>query len=207
MFINCNMCFYDEQTIFLRWFLACITHWPWRWKRHFPKRWLNFNGLHGVMSQDIELISLIEMFSDCTRRTDWENLLRVETYRSIILCLNLYWNGTQTAAKEKALWVYEPHFWIHWYNPAWDLFFAVPDIDPIWPRRSHLQGQRSYVWFSTTERCYLACLLTGLENEGHFACCMVNASLMLLGKEVVAYVSQNSAVIETWKLRSFLFWT
>jgi hypothetical protein len=34
-----------------RWFLAWIILIPWRWRRCIPpKRWLSFNGLHGVMS-------------------------------------------------------------------------------------------------------------------------------------------------------------
>jgi hypothetical protein len=33
--------------------LACSS--TWRWRRHVPpKRWLTFNGLHGVISQKID---------------------------------------------------------------------------------------------------------------------------------------------------------
>jgi hypothetical protein len=33
------------------WLLACFFL-PWRWRRHVrPKRWLIFNGLHGIISQ------------------------------------------------------------------------------------------------------------------------------------------------------------
>jgi hypothetical protein len=38
---------------FSRWFLArhCLRSWRWRW--HVPpKRWLTFNGIHGVISQE-----------------------------------------------------------------------------------------------------------------------------------------------------------
>jgi hypothetical protein len=37
------------------WLLACLILWLWRWKRHVPpKRLLNFDGLHGVISRMIE---------------------------------------------------------------------------------------------------------------------------------------------------------
>jgi hypothetical protein len=37
-------------------FFAWLILRPWRWRRHVPpKRWLIFNGLHGVMSWKIEL--------------------------------------------------------------------------------------------------------------------------------------------------------
>jgi hypothetical protein len=39
-----------------RWFLAWLLLWSWRRRRHVaPKRRLTFNGLHGVISQKIEL--------------------------------------------------------------------------------------------------------------------------------------------------------
>jgi hypothetical protein len=39
-----------------QWFLAWLNLRPWRWRRHVPrKRWLTFNGLHGVISQKTEL--------------------------------------------------------------------------------------------------------------------------------------------------------
>jgi hypothetical protein len=38
------------------WILAWLTLRPWRWRRHVPpKRRLSSNGLHGVISQKIEL--------------------------------------------------------------------------------------------------------------------------------------------------------
>jgi hypothetical protein len=43
-----------------RWFLACIILRPWRWKLYFPpKHRLTFSELHGVISQKIELFSLL----------------------------------------------------------------------------------------------------------------------------------------------------
>jgi hypothetical protein len=42
----------------LCWFLAWLILWPWRWTRYVPpKRWLTFSGLHGVISQKIELFN------------------------------------------------------------------------------------------------------------------------------------------------------
>jgi hypothetical protein len=39
------------------WFLAWRILWSWRLMRNFPpKRWLNFNGLHGAISQKKELL-------------------------------------------------------------------------------------------------------------------------------------------------------
>jgi hypothetical protein len=41
-----------------RWFLARLILRPWRWRRHVPqKRRLTFKGLHGVISQNIELFN------------------------------------------------------------------------------------------------------------------------------------------------------
>jgi hypothetical protein len=40
------------------WFLAWLFIWSWRWRLHVaPKRSLTFNGLHGVISQKIELFT------------------------------------------------------------------------------------------------------------------------------------------------------
>jgi hypothetical protein len=45
--------------MFSRLFLARLILLSWRWRRHVPpKRWLTFNGLHGVISQKIELLIL-----------------------------------------------------------------------------------------------------------------------------------------------------
>jgi hypothetical protein len=41
-----------------RWFLARLILRPWRWRRYVsPKRRLTFNGLHGVISQKIVLLT------------------------------------------------------------------------------------------------------------------------------------------------------
>jgi hypothetical protein len=48
-----------------RCFIAWLIRRPWRWRQHVPsKRWLTFNGLHGVISQMIELflLSLLPLF-------------------------------------------------------------------------------------------------------------------------------------------------
>jgi hypothetical protein len=43
-----------------RWFIAWLILRPWRWKRNVSlKRRLNFNGLHGVIAQKIELFSML----------------------------------------------------------------------------------------------------------------------------------------------------
>jgi hypothetical protein len=43
-----------------RWFLACLILRTWRWRRNVPpKRRLTFDGLHGVISQKIELFIYI----------------------------------------------------------------------------------------------------------------------------------------------------
>jgi hypothetical protein len=42
-----------------------LIFWSWRWRRHVSsKRWLTFNGLHGVISQKKDLISVSET-EDC----------------------------------------------------------------------------------------------------------------------------------------------
>jgi hypothetical protein len=40
------------------WFLASPILCPWRWRWHLPKHWLLFNGLHGFVSQKVELFEL-----------------------------------------------------------------------------------------------------------------------------------------------------
>jgi hypothetical protein len=40
-------------------FLVLLTPRPWRWRRYVPsKRWLTFTGLHGVISQKVELLRI-----------------------------------------------------------------------------------------------------------------------------------------------------
>jgi hypothetical protein len=45
--------------LFSRTLLCCLIYSrPWRWRRHIPpKRRLTFNGLHGIVSQKIELFT------------------------------------------------------------------------------------------------------------------------------------------------------
>jgi hypothetical protein len=45
-----------------RWFLARLTFRPWRWRRH-PKNRLSFDGLHGVISQKLELFQYTHKYA------------------------------------------------------------------------------------------------------------------------------------------------
>jgi hypothetical protein len=52
----------SKQSLILacRWFPAWLTFRPWRWRRHVPpKHWFTFNGLHGVITQNIELFVFV----------------------------------------------------------------------------------------------------------------------------------------------------
>jgi hypothetical protein len=55
-----------------RWFLAWLILRPWRWRRHVPqKRQMTFNGLHGVISQKIELFVILMFITVLMRVRQW----------------------------------------------------------------------------------------------------------------------------------------
>jgi hypothetical protein len=55
---------YPACLLLSRWFLARLILRPCRWRRHFPpKSRLAFNGLHGVLSQKIEIFIIMIFFS------------------------------------------------------------------------------------------------------------------------------------------------
>jgi hypothetical protein len=64
-----------------RWFLAWLILRPWRWRQHVPsKRRLTFNGLHGVISQKIELFNTNSDYGVFSSL----QLLRLSCYRNIV---------------------------------------------------------------------------------------------------------------------------
>jgi hypothetical protein len=75
--------FYQQSFLFLlptsRPFLSLPILWTWKWRRHVsPKRLLNLNRLHGVMSQKIQLckvcLSVCRFFGDAVNESDYTSI-------------------------------------------------------------------------------------------------------------------------------------
>jgi hypothetical protein len=70
-----------------RWFFDWLILWPWRWRWHDPaKRLLNFNGLHVVTSQKIEI------FITTAVRTSDLNFMRLKSVK--MFSTERYWQVT-----------------------------------------------------------------------------------------------------------------
>jgi hypothetical protein len=62
------------------WFLPWRILWPWRWRRHVPqKHRLTFNGLHYVISQNIELFRRSQFTASNTVSSTAILILRVRS--------------------------------------------------------------------------------------------------------------------------------
>jgi hypothetical protein len=78
-----------------RWHLAWFILQPWRWRRHAPKRLLTFNGLHCLISQNIEIFTeVILSFNIITlivnQKQTWDSCwsaFRIKGWFNIICCL------------------------------------------------------------------------------------------------------------------------
>jgi hypothetical protein len=59
-----------------RWFLARLIFRPWRWRRYvLPKLLSTFNGLHGIISQKIELFNPLFVFLNEGKHADYVTVL------------------------------------------------------------------------------------------------------------------------------------
>jgi hypothetical protein len=74
--------------LLLRWFHTCLILRPWRWRPHVsPKRRFNFSGLHGVISQKIELFISIDVRTWSPTQHSWVGCSDACTQRVINHCV------------------------------------------------------------------------------------------------------------------------
>jgi hypothetical protein len=106
-----------------RWFLAWFILRPWRRRRHVPpKRRLTFNGLHGVISQKIELFLTTAVRTANDTRNIFITWITQEDYVK-------YFYGTQNFmnAFTKAL-----HWALSWSRPPFDILLSSNLRPCIW---------------------------------------------------------------------------